>query len=360
MNRVLVIMVAALCASAPLAAQRPGEPSREATLRQELDRARAALQDKQTEADLLLDARVRHDMGLANGEAMPMPGGEVAPAQAAAPALERAQLQLSQEEAVTVSLHLRLERLRKEAERRGTEIAARAKAAGGEPEWVVVPLVGVHDAADPRAQTAQASAQSGAHDPHPAQAEPHTTATQAAEEPVRIAANLQPIRARIDGSGDHGLVATALLRASQSLVDRADQLRAQGHGQAADEALDEAKDRLSLAVAELEVDEKNKDSFAHQFHLGRCRELLFRIAERREGLNARDKPKEFQMREQAVRDAYVAITARDAVRKNGKDELGPWGRAAQSAMDHFRWMNLHSGYAPKTDPQSITWSSDRN
>lgn len=352
------VLVAALCACASLAAQSPGDPAREAAIRQELERARAALQDKQAEADSLLDARVRHDMGLGGNEPMPMPGGEVAPSQAAAPALERAQLQLSQEEAVTASLHLRFEKLRKESERRAADIAARDRAAGKEPEWVVVPLAGARDAVDPRAHVAQPTARDDAHAAvaHP----PQPAEAQAAQDPVRIASNLQPIRARIDGSGDHGLVATALLRASQSLVDRSDQLRAQGHGQAADEALDEAKARLSLAVEEIQVDEKNKDTFPCLFHLGRCRELLFRIDERREGLNAKDKPKEYQRREQEVRDAYVAITARDAVRKDGKDELGPWGRAAQSAMDHFRWMNLHSGYAPKTDPQSITWSSDRN
>jgi hypothetical protein len=359
MKHVLVTVVTALCACASLVAQRPGDPAREAAIRQELERARAALQEKQAEADSLLDARVRHDMGLGGNEPMPMPGGEVAPAQAAAPALERAQLQLSQEEAVTASLHLRFEKLRKDAERHAAELAARRKATGGEPEWVVVPLAGEREVADPRARhVPQQPAQQDVHgaDAH----QPHSTDAQSQQDPVRIASNLQPIRARIDGSDDHGLVATALLRASQSLVDRADQLRAQGFGQAADEALDEAKARLSLAVEELQMDEKNKDSFACLFHLGRCRELLFRIAERREGLNAKDKPKEFQRREQEVRDAYVAITARDAVRKNGKDELGPWGRAAQSAMDHFRWMNLHSGYAPKSDPQSITWSSDRN
>jgi hypothetical protein len=82
-------------------------------------------------------------------------------------------------------------------------------------------------------------------------------------------------------------------------------------------------------------------------------------AERREGLSAKDQPKDYQRREQEVRDAYVAITARDSVRKDGKDELGPWGRAAQSAMDHFRWMNLHSGYRPKTDMDSITWPGQK-
>jgi hypothetical protein len=68
---------------------------------------------------------------------------------------------------------------------------------------------------------------------------------------VRIASNLQPIRAQIDGSDDHGLVATSLLKASQSLVDRADQLRSQGFLEAADEALDD----------DAEVDGEDADDF---------------------------------------------------------------------------------------------------
>ena len=328
-------------------------------LRAELERAQRELQDRQAEADALIDARMRYDLGVAAGPAVTLPGGDIAAAATTAPALERAQLQLAQEEAVTANLLGRFQRMRAEADRRGAEIAAQKRSGSPDGEWIVVPLAGSQGSRD----TSTHAQQPTAHQPTE-HAIPHArpdgeTAAQAAPPSVRIAPNLQPIRAQIDGSDDHGLVATSLLKASQSLVDRADQLRSQGFLEAADEALDEAKARLSRAVEELQRDAKNKDSFPHLFHLGRSRELLFRIAERREGLNAKDQPKDYQRREQEVRDAYVAITARDSVRKDGKDELGPWGRAAQSAMEHFRWMNLHSGYRPKTDLEAITWPGQK-
>ena len=321
-------------------------------LRAELERCKRELQDRQAEADALVDARMRYDMGL-GGEQVTMPGGEITANAATAPSIERAQLQLSQEEAVTANLHSRLARLQKEAERRRVDVASARRPAGNEPEWVVVPVAGSQTARQADAQTHAAPMGESAMPTNRVTPSPSPAAE------VRIAPNLQPIRAQIDGSDDHGLVATSLLKASQSLVDRADQLRAQGFDKAADEALDEAKQRLQVAVEELQRDEKNKDSFPHLFHLGRSRELLFRIAERREGLDARTQPKEYQRREQEVRDAYVAITAKDAVRKDGQDELGPWGRAAQSAMDHFRWINLHGGYRPKIDPLTITWPGEQ-
>ena len=327
-------------------------------LRVELERAQRELQDRQVEADTLIDARLRYDLGVAAGPAVTLPGGEIAPAATTAPALERAQLQLAQEEAVTANLLARFQRMRTEADRRGAEIAAQKRAGSPDGEWIVVPLAGSQGGRDSGAHAQQSNAPQSV-EPSMPHARPDGETAQTAAAPVRIASNLQPIRAQIDGSDDHGLVATSLLKASQSLVDRADQLRAQGYLEAADEALDEAKARLSRAVEELQRDTKNKDSFPHLFHLGRSRELLFRIAERREGLSAKDQPKDYQRREQEVRDAYVAITARDCVRKDGKDELGPWGRAAQSAMDHFRWMNLHSGYRPKTDMDSITWPGQK-
>jgi hypothetical protein len=302
---------------------------------------------------------MRYDLGVAAGPAVTLPGGDIAAAATTAPALERAQLQLAQEEAVTANLLGRFQRMRAEADRRGAEIAAQKRSGSPDGEWIVVPLAGSQGSRDASTHAQQPSAQQPTEHAMPHARPDGETAAQATPPSVRIAPNLQPIRAQIDGSDDHGLVATSLLKASQSLVDRADQLRSQGFREAADEALDEAKARLSRAVEELQRDAKNKDSFPHLFHLGRSRELLFRIAERREGLNAKDQPKDYQRREQEVRDAYVAITARDSVRKDGKDELGPWGRAAQSAMEHFRWMNLHSGYRPKTDLEAITWPGQK-
>ncbi len=355
MSRLIIRFAVLSLVALPLIAQ--GKSKDE--LRAELDRAQRELQDRQAEADALIDARMRYDLGVAAGPAVTLPGGDIAAAATTAPALERAQLQLAQEEAVTANLLGRFQRMRAEADRRGAEIAAQKRSGSPDGEWIVVPLAGSQGSRDASTHAQQPSAQQPTEHAMPHARPDGETAAQATPPSVRIAPNLQPIRAQIDGSDDHGLVATSLLKASQSLVDRADQLRSQGFREAADEALDEAKARLSRAVEELQRDAKNKDSFPHLFHLGRSRELLFRIAERREGLNAKDQPKDYQRREQEVRDAYVAITARDSVRKDGKDELGPWGRAAQSAMEHFRWMNLHSGYRPKTDLEAITWPGQK-
>jgi hypothetical protein len=78
-----------------------------------------------------------------------------------------------------------------------------------------------------------------------------------------------------------------------------------------------------------------------------CLELLFRHAERYEGLDPTTSARDWQRREQEVREPFLKITARD-VRKTGArgetEVLGAWGLAAQTALDHFRWMNLHGNY----------------
>ena len=63
-----------------------------------------------------------------------------------------------------------------------------------------------------------------------------------------------------------------------------------------------------------------------------------------------------------VREPFLAISARD-VRKTGErgevEVLGAWGKAAQSAMEHFRWMNLHAGYDPRAAIEALTWPGER-
>lgn len=319
----------------------------------ELERANRELQQVRTDAEQLLDARIRHDLGLPVENTIPVLRTESGPA-ASAPAIERAQLQLAQEDAVTGNLMTRYERLRVEVELLQREAAQRAQNQTTEPEWVVVPVAGDNPNTRVQDRRNEAPTRPFVDPQHMARPDGETAAAQAA--PVRVVANLDPIRAQIDGSKDHGLVAQALLKASQALIDRYDVLRSQGQTEAADQVLDEAKQRLERALDELNHTEAGeKPSFSYLFHLGRCRELLFRIAERRDGLSAKDQQKEYQRREQEVRDAYVAITARDVVRRGDVEMLGPWGRAAQAAMDHFRWINLHSGYEPKADPRTITW-----
>ncbi|MGK0264821.1 MAG: hypothetical protein ACI8UD_003483, partial [Planctomycetota bacterium] len=73
--------------------------------------------------------------------------------------------------------------------------------------------------------------------------------------------------------------------------------------------------------------------------------------------------REFTRREQDVRDPFLQITARD-IRKTGIDGatevLGLWGQAAKTAMEHFRWMNVHSGFDETATIQSLTWPGEHN
>lgn len=338
----------ALVACCALAAQDPVQ------IRMEIDRMQRELQQAQGAGQDLLEARIRHDLGLPPIGDLPVLRTESGPS-STAPSIERAQLQLAQEESVTANLVGRYERLKQEVESLQREANARAQTVKVDDEWQVVPT---------QEPVRQAPQDVTSHGQQPMTAPPrHVPArpdVETQKPTTQLVATLPPVRGHIDGSEDHGLVAQSLLRASQSLIARSDEMRAQGLVDAADQALDEAKDRLDRALVELaEVDAGKNPPFSHLFHLGRCRELRFRIAERRDGLDPKTKPKEYAQREQEVRDAYVAITARDVVRRGEVEVLGPWGRAAQAAMDHFRWMNLHSGFAPKADPKSIRWANEK-
>lgn len=333
-------------ASGALLAQDPVQ------IRMEIDRMQRELQQAQSQGQDLLEARIRHDLGLPVTGELPVLRTEAGPS-AAAPAIERAQLQLSQEESVTANLVGRYERLKSEVEALQREAQARAQAIKIDPEWQVVPTPQPVQH-DPRSMAQSQSNPMQAPVQQPARPDGESAPAQ------QLVATLPSVKGHIDGSDDHGLVAQSLLRASQALIERADQLRAQGLGDAADQALDEAKDRLDRALVELgEIEVGKNPPFVHLFRLGRCRELRFRIAERRDGLDPKTKPQDYAKREQEVRDAYVAITARDVVRRGEVEVLGPWGRAAQAALDHFRWVNLHSGYAPKADPKSIHWANEK-
>jgi len=337
-----VVMGAAL----PLAratAQGPDE------LRAELQRAQRDLQQLRSDGDALLDARIRYDLGLPQRDDLTCLRGDAPPTTPVA--VERAQRELAEADTATTSLLGRYQKLRQQVEQLRTEAQQRAAAQPKDDEWITVPVPG-HAA--PRAAARSDVVPGG--DAPGARPDGETAPTPAA--PLRVVANLEPIKAQINGTDDHGLVAHALFKAGQALMDRADALRAQGQGDAADQADGEARQRLQRALDELKpVTSVTTPAFADLFCLGKCRELLFRIAERRDGLSLRADAKEYQRREQEVRDPFVTITARDVVVRAGNEQPGPWGRAAQAAMDHFRWMNLHAGYAPKTDPKSITWTS---
>lgn len=347
MKKALRSCLGVVAATCVLAAQDPVQ------IRMEIDRMQRELQQAQSNGQDLLEARIRHDLGLPVAGELPLLRTESGPS-SDAPAIERAQLQLSQEESVTANLVGRYDRLKAEVDSLKAEAQARSQAIKIDPEWQVVPTP------QPVQSDLGGVAHRQAKEPPPPMQQPARPDGETAVPAQQLVATLPPVRGHIDGSEDHGLVAQSLLRASQSLIDRSDQLRAQGLGDAADQALDEARDRLDRALVELgEVEVGKNPPFPHLFRLGRCRELRFRIAERRDGLDPRTKPQDYAQREQEVRDAYVAITARDVVRRGDVDVLGPWGRAAQAAMDHFRWINLHSGYAPKADPKSIRWANEK-
>ena len=130
------------------------------------------------------------------------------------------------------------------------------------------------------------------------------------------------------------------------------------------EAFDErGKQRLERALVELEpLLTKKTPSYAALFCKGRCLELLFRPSIRYDGLSLTRSARLYQQREQEVREPFLAISARD-VTKGGEraelDILGPWGTAAQAAVEHFRWINVHGDYEPVTPIGSLTWPGEK-
>ncbi len=346
--RLLVIAVLLTQSSGLARAQDPDQ------VRAAINRSKRELQQVRSETENLLDARIRYDLGLPLAGELECLRGTTP---ATTPVIERAQQQLAEEDATTSTLLGRFEHLRAQVEQLRIEAQKRSQQLHKEDEWITVPVPGSGDqpgpVAAPRVPTGDLQPAPGGEGSAIGAVDPRG----AIPTPVRVVPNLDPIRAQINGSTDRGLVAQGLFRAAQSLMDRAGELRSQGQGAAADQADDEARQRLQRGIDELKpVTGDKSPAFADLFHLGKCRELLFRIAERRDGLSLRTDAKEYQRREQEVRDAFVAITARDVVTRGGSEQLGPWGRAAQAALDHFRWMNLHASYTPKTAANSIQWT----
>jgi hypothetical protein len=319
---------------------------RDSSLQSELNRMDRLLKQNQSEVDHLLDLRLNHDRGLPNGDSAELFRHEapVTPA-----SIAQATAQLKSEERKTADLVQQFEKLKQVHDR---VQAAQAKPEGRRPdeEWTSVPQPGSRPVRRP-----------GDPVPPPQPASVGETQTPVAV-PVPVPAlNLLPIKGQIHGSSDHARTAGALFRAAQSLMERAEQLRAQGDAAQAAAWDKEARERLDHAVNELKpLLEQQPPAFADLFALGRCREALFRLAELHDGLSLRSKPKDYQQREQEVREPFVAITARDSVSKKGVETLGPWGRAAQTALDHFRWMNVHGRFTPSRALESITWERERS
>jgi hypothetical protein len=343
------VQFTALCAAAGLAQQAPAQhPPDQAQVRAELARLQRDLETRRAEGDRLLELRIRHDLGLPIDEDVDTFHGDAPSITTAAnpTAAKAAEKQLADEDAATAQLLARAKQLEEQVGRLKGEAALRAQQKRKDDEWLTMPVAG---ASMPGSGQQPAA-------PQAATQPPAAPAGETAPAPMRVVLNLDPIRAQIDGSRDRPRIALSLFKAGQALTDRAEALRAQGQAAAADQCDDAARERLQHAVAELEPEASAPGApFAELFQLGKCRELMFRIAERREGLSLRNDPKEYQRREQAVRDPFLAITARDVQTSGGNEQLGIWGRAAQTAMEHFRWLNLHRGFVPRTSLESITW-----
>src|SRR6185436_6465549 len=126
------------------------------------------------------------------------------------------------------------------------EAQQRAAAQPKDEEWITVPVPGSAAPRHAPRDGAPAGSQPAGSQPAGSQpdAEPGARPDgEGAAAPLRVVANLEPIKAQINGTDDHGLVAHALFKAGQALMDRADALRAQGHGDAADQADGEARQR---------------------------------------------------------------------------------------------------------------------
>jgi hypothetical protein len=327
--------------------------------RAEMARAQRELQRNRAEVERLIDLRLRHDLGLpGDGD-----DSQFKPATPMTPdAVERARQELRDQDLQTASLLERYNKLRSLVDQLRSDAAARAAAQRPSQEFVVVPQPGTAQpgrrdpvAAVEGAQPAAggtASAQPAA--PPPAAADGASRAVAAT-----IVANLDPIKGQIHGTTDHQRVAQSLYKAGQALMDLAAGQRAQGQDQIAAEYDARAKERLLRALDELApLLQQPEPTFAALLYQGRCRELLFRVSERYEGLSVNRSPRDWQRREQEVREPFLAISARDVTRKGPRGEievLGPWGLAAQAAMEQFRWMNLHAGFKPRTPIESITW-----
>ncbi len=322
----------------------------------EWSRTQRELQQNRSEVDRLIDLRLRHDLGLpGEGDQEYFRSQEPATTDA----IERARQELRDQDTATATLLERYNKLKLAVEQLRAEAAVHAETSRQEQQFVVVPRAGAAQPVQPiGAPTAPGPVASSPTPPPPK--DPNASS----DSMLAAAIALDKVRGQIHGSDDHQRVAQSLFKAGQALMDRAAIARDQAQDDLAAQLDERAKERPQRAVAELEPLLQPKDPpFAALFYLGRCRELLFRLAERHEGLSLAKSPKEFSAREQDVRQPFLAISARDVTRKGQRGEievLGPWGLAAQTAMEHFRWMNLNSGYDPRPAIEALTWPGEQN
>jgi hypothetical protein len=267
--------------------------------------------------------------------------------------MERMGQELRDADAETAVLAERLEKLRGVAELKKTEAEARARREAEERAFITVPVAGSGPVrSEPVAATA------GSSEP------PRDAARPEVPEPLLEVGAIDPLRTTIQGSTDHQRVANALFKAGQALMTRAASARHQGHLEIARQLDERGKDRLQRALDELKpLLESKEPPYEALFCRGRCLELLFRHSERHEKLSLTTSTRDYQRREQEVREPFLAITVRDkrATGQRGEVEvLGPWGLAAQSAMQHFAWTNQHAGYDAMTAIKALTWPGEKD
>ncbi|HZN40562.1 MAG TPA: hypothetical protein VFD82_17285 [Planctomycetota bacterium] len=303
----------------------------------DLQRLQRELLENRSEVQRLIELRLRHGLG------QPLESGGVAHGVTGL-TLDQLVCEQREQEDRTSALREQCDKLRAAVEQRRAGALLQPGSEGCERELLDMP------AAAPELPAVLPAGPPAGPPPGPSAA------------PV-VAPPHAPQGAQIRGSSDPLRVARALLRAGQALMDRATQAREQGNSTLAAELDKQAAQRLQQAIEELAPVVKSEGSFGALFTQGQCRELLFRYSERYEGLSLAGSTREYQLREQEVREPFLAIAARDVARTGARQEvevLGPWGMAAQSAMEHFRWMNLHSGYSRRTAIEALTWPGERD
>ncbi|MFN3243512.1 MAG: hypothetical protein ACE37K_18555 [Planctomycetota bacterium] len=345
----------ALSLATALAAQEPLNPDQVAEQRR---LAQRALEHNESQVERLIDMRLRHDLGL-----LPSLDDDVVRVQRSTSSrdMDRMRSELQDIQARNTVLAGEYDKVR----RMVADLNRKARESAAEPDpgqFVPVPSPGARvssNGANARRNPSRPN-QSRLNQGSRMPAAPAGESQASKVEPSDLGSlALDPLRAQIHGSKDHQRVAQSLFKAGQALMDRAVSLRAQGRVEAARELDDRGRERLLRAVDELQpLLQEKQPPFVSLFYLGRCRELLFRYSQRHEGLSLEASRRAFNQRAQEVRDPFLQISARD-VSKGGEsgdvETLGPWGQAAKTAMEHFRWMNINSRYDATAKIEALTW-----
>lgn len=346
-------------ALAPAAALPAQDPVADTQLPEQLRTAERALQSVTVDLERLVDMRLRHDLGLLaelDEDVVRVAGG------ASSREMDRMRGVLADLQARNTVLAGEYDA----ATRRQAELGTVADGVGrvgpaptGAGEFVAVPTVGdrvfggAEDAAA-YADTAQA----------PAAPAGEVRAAPLGDQELGALA-LDPIRVQIDGSDDDLCVARALFRAGQALMERGATLRRHGRADAARQLDERGYERLERALQHLKPVCEGADApFVALFYESRCLELLFRFDERYPGadgerLSLTTDARRFNARAQEVRDPLLRITGpEEAGRASSKSEKA-WREAAKTALENFRWVNIHAGYDARARIEAVTWPGER-